>query len=71
MAKLKRFPLGTFLKQFSTEAQCREYLAGLRWEWGYVYPECGYHRTYRLANGRYQCAKCRHQVSVTAGTGAP
>lgn len=27
MAKGKRYPLGTFLKQFSTESQCREYLA--------------------------------------------
>ena len=68
MAKVKRFPLGTFMKQFSTEAQCREYLAGLRWELGYVCPKCGCRHAYRLANGRYQCAKCRHQISVTAGT---
>ena len=68
MAKVKRFPLGTFMKQYSTEAQCREYLAGLRWKSGYVCPKCGCHHAYRLANGRYQCAKCRHQVSVTAGT---
>ena len=68
MAKIKRFPLGTYMKQFSTEAQCREYLAGLRWKSGYVCPKCGCRNAYRLANGRYQCAKCRHQVSVTAGT---
>ena len=68
MAKLKRYPLGTFMKQFSTEAQCQEYLANLRWKSGYVCPKCGYRHAYRLANGRYQCAKCRHQVSVTAGT---
>ena len=68
MAKVKRFPLGTFMKWFSTEAQCQEYLANLRWKTGYVCPKCGCHRAYRLANGRYQCAKCRHQVSVIAGT---
>ena len=68
MAKIKRFPLGTFMKQYSTEAQCREYLASLRWESGYVCPRCGSRHAYQLANGRYQCAKCRHQVSVTAGT---
>ena len=68
MAKNKRFPLGTFMKLFSTEAQCREYLASLRWKSGYVCPKCGCHHAYRLANGRYQCARCRHQASVTAGT---
>ena len=68
MAKIRRFPLGTFMKRFSTEAQCQEYLAGLRWKTGYVCPKCGCRHAYRLANGRYQCAKCRHQVSVTAGT---
>ena len=68
MAKIKRFPLGTYMKQFSTEAQCREYLADLRWKSGYVCPKCGCRHAYRLANGRYQCVKCRHQVSVTAGT---
>ena len=56
------------MKQYSTEAQCREYLASLRWESGYVCPRCGSRHAYQLANGRYQCAKCRHQVSVTAGT---
>ena len=68
MAKIKRFPLGTFMKQFSTEARCQEYLADLRWQSGYVCPKCGCRHAYRLANGRYQCAKCRYQVSVTAGT---
>ena len=56
------------MKQYSTEAQCQEYLANLRWKSGYVCPKCGCRHAYRLANGRYQCAKCRHQVSVTAGT---
>lgn len=68
MAKRKRYPLGTFLKQFSTEAHCREYIASLRWKERYVCPKCGRRHAYRLSNGWYQCAQCRHQVSVTAET---
>lgn len=68
MAKVRGLPLGTFLKQFSNEAQCQEYLASQRWRSGYVCPKCGCRHGYRLSNGRYQCAQCRHQTSVTAGT---
>ena len=68
MAKRKRYPLGAYLKQFSTEAQCREYLADIRWKEGYVCPKCGSRHAYRLSNGRYQCGQCRHQVSVTVET---
>ena len=68
MARVKGMPLGEFLKKFSSERQCREYLALLRWQSGYICPKCGCRHGYRLSNGRYQCAQCRHQVSVTAGT---
>ena len=68
MAKTKGLPLGTFLKRFSTEVACQEYLADQRWKGGYVCPKCGSRQGYRLGNGRYQCTQCRHQVSVTAGT---
>ncbi len=68
MAKIKGLPLGTFLKRFSTEAECQEYLAAQRWKGGYVCPKCGSWHGCRLKNGRYQCAQCRNQVSVTAGT---
>ena len=68
MAKKKGLSLGTFLKRFSSEAQCQEYLATQRWQTGYVCPKCGCSHGYRLSNGRYQCAQCRHQTSVTAGT---
>ena len=68
MAKGKGLPLGTFLKRFSTESACLEYLAAQRWKEGYVCPKCGSRHGYRLRNGRYQCAQCRYQVSVTAGT---
>lgn len=68
MAKKIRYPLGTYLKQFGSESLCREYLAAQRWKDGYACPECGCRHAYRLKNGRYQCAECGHQVSVTAGT---
>lgn len=68
MAKVKGLPLGAFLKRFSTERACQEYLAAQRWKEGYVCPKCGNRYGYLLRNGRYQCAQCRHQVSVTAGT---
>ena len=68
MAKSKRYPLGTFMKEFSNEAKCREYLANLRWPGGFVCPKCGCHHACLLSNGRYQCAECHHQNSVTAGT---
>ena len=64
----KNLPLGTFLKRFSSETQCQEYLASLRWQNGYVSSKRGCRHGYRLSNGRYQCAQCRHQASVTAGT---
>lgn len=68
MAKVKGLPLGTFLKRFSSEAACQEYLADQRWKDRYVRPKCGSRQGYRLGNGQYQCAHCRHQVSVAAGT---
>lgn len=68
MAKGKGLPLGTFLKRFSTESACLEYLAAQRWKEGYICPKCGSRHGYRLRNGRYQCAQCCYQVSVTAGT---
>ena len=68
MAKSKRYPLGSFMKEFSNEAKCREYLAKLRWSDGFVCPKCGCRHAHILSNGRYQCAQCRRQTSVTAGT---
>ena len=68
MAKSKRYPLVAFMNEFSTEAKCREYMANLRWAGGFVCPKCGCRHACLLSNGRYQCADCRRQTSVTAGT---
>ena len=65
MAKKRGF--GACLKWFSSETVCQEYPASLRWQAGYVCPQCGCRHGYRLSNRRYQCAQCRHQTSVTAG----
>ena len=68
MAKKKGLPLETFLRRFSSEAQCQERLAFQRWQAGYVCAKCGCRHGYRLSNRRYQCVQCRHQTLVTAGT---
>lgn len=49
-----------------TEEQWLDY--HLRWPEGFVCPKCGCRHVCLLSNGRYQCAGCHHQVSVTAGT---
>lgn len=68
MAKKKGYPLGTFMKEFGSEGKCRDYLAKLWWPGGFVCPKCGCRHAFLLSNGRYQCAECRWQTSVTAGT---
>src|ERR1035437_5330342 len=61
--------LRQFQTDFATEEACRQYLAACRWPDGFTCPRCGHERAYELANQRrHQCAKCRHQVSLTSGT---
>ena len=57
-----------FQRQFATEEACERYLAACRWPEGFGCPRCGHRRAYTVAKRRWQCAKCRHQVSLTAGT---
>ena len=54
--------------RFSGEQACRDYLFRLRWPDGFACPRCGLSRAWPLRSGRWQCAACGHQVSVTAGT---
>ena len=55
--------------EFADEAACREYLEACRWPDGFRCPRCGHDRAFPLrAWRRRECAKCRYQVSVTAGT---
>ena len=60
--------VGEFLSWFGTDADCRDYLAWLRWPDGFVCDECGHVDGWRLADGRWECAACSHRTSVTAGT---
>ena len=57
-----------FQRQFATEEACEQYLAACRWPDGFVCPRCQHGRAYTVAHRRWQCAGCRHQVSLTAGT---
>ena len=58
-----------FCEMFPTEEACREKLYQTRWPEGFECPKCGakvygYHEKKKI----YQCKKCRHQASLTAGT---
>ena len=58
-----------FQLQFATDAACQAYLAACRWPDGFVCPRCGHRRAYAVVKRRTrQCADCRYQASVTAGT---
>src|SRR6202045_135558 len=61
--------LREFQSKFATEEACQRYLAACRWPDGFVCPRCGNRRAYELVKlKRWQCAGCRYQVSLTAGT---
>ncbi len=65
------FPAGLqqFQRQFADEAACREYLEACRWPDGFRCPRCGHGRAFPLREWRRrECAKCRYQSSLTAGT---
>jgi transposase-like protein len=65
------FPTGLqqFQRQFADEEACRTYLEACRWPDGFRCPRCGHGRAFPLREWRRrECAKCRYQVSLTAGT---
>lgn len=55
-------------RRFSTEADCRAYLAALRWETGFACPRCPGRKAWPTSRGLWSCASCGHQASVLAGT---
>jgi len=59
-----------FQERYGSEAGCIEALARLRWPQGYVCTHCGERRSYQLKTRprTFECARCGHQESVTAGT---
>ena len=58
-----------FQERFPDEAACLDYLAASRWPEGYRCPACGGERAWVLERRHlWECARCHHQASVTAGT---
>ena len=53
---------------FSTEENCRAYLARLRWPEGFRCPRCGEGKSWPVRGMLLECAGCGCQTSVTAGT---
>jgi transposase-like protein len=53
---------------FSTEKECRGYLARLRWPDGFRCPRCAGSRSWPVRGVLLECATCGFQTSVTAGT---
>jgi transposase-like protein len=56
-------------KRFSSAKKCMNYLAEIRWPGGFQCPHCGHdHGWYTASQGRYECAGCYRQSTVTSGT---
>lgn len=54
---------------FPDEESCWSRLRAVRWPRGFRCPRCGGRRSYALERrGLEQCAACRYQASMTAGT---
>jgi transposase-like protein/predicted RNA-binding Zn-ribbon protein involved in translation (DUF1610 family) len=56
------------VKRFTTQEACVDYIAELRWQDGFVCPECGYKEFWRSALHQRICAKCKSKTRVLAGT---
>lgn len=60
-----------FFERYGTEAKCRRALERTRWPSGFVCPRCAGTQASRFVRGElpyWQCAACRHQTSLLAGT---
>jgi len=56
-------------KRFGNDEACTQYLMVQRWPNGFQCPRCGHDHGYLIQSRRqYECAQCRYQASVTAGT---
>ena len=59
----------TLMDKYNCDEKCRELLENLRWPAGSTCLRCGLIGVPELPDGGvYQCASCRYQFSVTAGT---
>ena len=59
-----------FQRRFPDERACAEYLARVRWPDGFRCPSCGQGKGWELSSKAFtwECASCRRQTLVTAGT---
>ena len=62
--------LPEFEARFPDEAACARWLFEKRWTAGFRCPGCGHDKGWELRRGTLlvECARCRRQTSVTAGT---
>lgn len=58
-----------FQDAFRSQDDCLNFLEKVRWPTGFRCPNCGHDFAFRIATRRlFQCAVCKKQTSVTAGT---
>lgn len=58
-----------FIKEFGTEAACREYLCKLKWDDGYYCLKCGHDVAVKGRTWYYRkCQKCHYDESCTSNT---
>ncbi len=70
MRAMEEYPrnLREFDTKFASEEACREYLFRLRWPEGFRCPRCTGDQYWPVRSVLFECGKCGHQASVTAGT---
>lgn len=67
--KMPKISLLEWQKRYGTEKACAAALAKYRWLQGFICPKCGHDSSWYITTRKvFQCSKCQHQVSVTAGT---
>jgi hypothetical protein len=65
----KEYSFFAFERKFSSEEACLQAIFDARWPHGFICPNCEHNDGYRLSKRRViQCACCRKQTSITAGT---
>lgn len=67
----KGLSMAEFMDKYGTQAKCHAALVASRWPEGFRCPCCGdeRHTTFVREHRQYwQCHRCRHQTTVTAGT---
>ena len=67
--KMPELSLLEWQKLYGTERACASTLAKYRWPNWFICAKCSHDSAYYITTRKvYQCSRCRHQVSATAGT---